>query len=137
MDLNEIQQRLHDGRRVYGTMIASPSPRWPQIVAGLGLDFVFIDTEHIAIDRHQLSWMCQTYNAIGLPAVVRVPSPDPYAASMVLDGGAKGVIVPYVETVEQVQAMRGAVKFGPVKGEKLARRLTAAAAFKDELSRRH
>jgi 4-hydroxy-2-oxoheptanedioate aldolase len=45
---------------------------------------------------------------------------------MVLDGGAEGVIAPYVETVEQVQALRGAVKFRPIKGKKLRQMLDGA-----------
>ena len=49
--------------------------------------------------------MCQTYAALGLPPSVRIPSPDPYAATMVLDGGAAGIVAPYVETVEQVRAL--------------------------------
>jgi len=38
-------------------LIVSHSPRWPDTVAKLGLDFVFIDTEHITLDRAKLSWM--------------------------------------------------------------------------------
>jgi 4-hydroxy-2-oxoheptanedioate aldolase len=38
---------------------------------------------------------------------------------MALDGGAAGVVAPYMETVEQVQVLRGAVKFRPIKGKKL------------------
>jgi 2-keto-3-deoxy-L-rhamnonate aldolase RhmA len=124
----ELSQALHAGRQVFGTLIVSPSPRWPEVVRGCGLDFVFIDTEHIALDRHQLSWMCQTYAALGLPAIVRIPSPDPYAATMVLDGGAAGIIAPYVESAAQVQALRGAVKLRPLKGEKLDELLQGGAA---------
>jgi 4-hydroxy-2-oxoheptanedioate aldolase len=40
---------------------------------------------------------------------------------MVLDGGAAGIIAPYVETVEQVRALRGAVKLRPIKGQRLQR----------------
>jgi len=36
-----------------------------------------------------------------------------------LIGGASGIIAPYVETVEEVKALVGAVKFLPLKGEKL------------------
>jgi 2-keto-3-deoxy-L-rhamnonate aldolase RhmA len=115
----DLRLRLRAGERLFGTLIVSPSPRWPDVVRGCGLDFVFIDTEHIAIDRAELSWMCQTYAALGLPPLVRIPSPDPYVATTVLDGGAAGVIAPYVESVEQVQALRGAVKCRPLKGEKL------------------
>ena len=119
MTPTELRKRLRAGEKVFGTLIVSPSPRWPDVVRDCGLDFVFIDTEHIALDRAELSWMCQTYAALGLPPLVRIPSPDPYAATMVLDGGAAGVIAPYVETVEQVQALRGAVKMRPIKGQKL------------------
>lgn len=119
MTPSELRESLHKGRTVFGTLIVSPSPRWPEVVAQCGLDFVFIDTEHIAIDRAQLSWMCQTYAALGIPPIVRIPSPDPHVATMALDGGAAGIIAPYVETVEQVQALRGAVKMRPIKGQKL------------------
>jgi len=118
-----LRQGLLAGETVFGTLIVSPSPRWPDAVRGCGLDFVFIDTEHIALDRVQLSWMCQTYAALGLPPLVRIPSPDPHAATMVLDGGAAGVVAPYVETVAEVQALRGAVKMRPIKGQKLRQML--------------
>jgi 4-hydroxy-2-oxoheptanedioate aldolase len=119
MTPSDLRESLHNGQTVFGTLIVSPSPRWPEAVATCGLDFVFIDTEHIALDRAQLSWMCQTYAALGIPPLVRISSPDPHAATMVLDGGAAGVIAPYVESVEQVQALRGAVKMRPIKGQKL------------------
>jgi len=93
------------------------------------VDFVFIDTEHVAIDREQLSWMCRMYQALGIPPIVRIPRPDPYLACMVLDGGAAGIIAPYVESVEEVQALRGAVKFRPLKGK----RLQAILASREEL----
>lgn len=113
---------------MFGTLIVSPSPAWPAAVKDCGLDFVFIDTEHIALDRVQLSWMCQTYAGLGLPPLVRIPSPDPYAATVALDGGAAGVIAPYVETLEEAQAMRGAVKLRPIKGGKLRQMLSGQGA---------
>ncbi|EAQ81341.1 HpcH/HpaI aldolase family protein [Blastopirellula marina] len=95
----------------------------PAALAGSGLDFVFIDTEHIALDRAELSWMCQTYQQLGMAPLVRIPEPNPNLATMVLDGGAAGVIAPYVETAEQVRALVGAVKCRPLKGERLERYL--------------
>lgn len=116
----QLREALHGDRRVYGTLLVSDSAFWPSVVGMItGLDFVFVDTEHIAIDRVRLSWMCRTYLAMGLPAVVRIPSPDPYRACQVLDDGASGVIAPYVETVEEVKRLVGAVKRRPVKGAKL------------------
>ena len=115
----ELGIAMREGRRVYGTLITSPSPFWVPKVASLGLDFVFIDTEHIPLDRSQVAWMCQAYDAVGLAPVVRIPMPDPYHACMALDGGAVGLVAPYIETVEQVRALRGAVKLRPIKGAQL------------------
>lgn len=116
---NELCAALHAGRQLYGTLIISPSPRWVPVVRQAGLDFIFIDTEHIALDRAQVSWMCQTYASLGLPPIVRIPSPDPFEAVKTLDGGAAGIIAPYIETPEQVQALRGAVKLRPLRGVKM------------------
>jgi 4-hydroxy-2-oxoheptanedioate aldolase len=132
MNSTQFTTKLRAGELLFGTLIVSPSPMWPAALEGSGLDFVFLDTEHIALDRAQLSWMCQTYARMGLPPVVRIPSPDPFEATKALDGGAGGVIAPYVETAQQVQALRGAVKLRPVKGRRLAERLTGAP-FEREL----
>ncbi len=118
-----FSQRLHRADRLYGTLIVSPSPHWVPVVAGLGLDFVFIDTEHIPISREKLAWMCRAYRAEGLPPIVRITSPDPYEACVALDGGAVGIVAPYVETPAQVAALVGAVKKRPLKGQLLAQHL--------------
>jgi 4-hydroxy-2-oxoheptanedioate aldolase len=125
-------ERLRAGDLLVGTLIVSPSPMWPKALENCGLDFVFIDTEHIALDRAQVSWMCQTYARMNLTPIVRIPSPDPFEATKLLDGGAGGIIAPYVETAAQAQALRGAVKLRPVKGQRLENRL-AGAAFEPEL----
>ncbi|MCL4299758.1 MAG: aldolase [Anaerolineae bacterium] len=134
MNGQELSTALRSGQRVYGTAVLSTSARWPRVVQKLGLDFVFIDTEHTPIDREKLAWMCQTYDALGLAPLVRIPEPDPYQACVVLDGGAKGVIAPYVETVQEVQALRGAVKLRPLKGRRLRQALTGEADLPADLA---
>ena len=133
MNGKEMREKLHSGERVYGTMIVAESPRWPSAAKGAGLDFAFIDTEHPAHDREKMSWICQLFTANDIVPVVRIPSPSPYEASMALDGGAKGVIAPYVETVEQVRAHVGAVKYRPLKGAKLFKHLSGEEPLEPEL----
>lgn len=118
---SELRAALREGRRVYGTCVVSTSPLWPAMIASTGLDFVFIDTEHIPIDRTELSWMCQSFSAHGLPPIVRLPKPDPYLACMAIDGGASGIVAPYMETVQEVKDLRGAVKLRPLKGKRMQR----------------
>ncbi|MFH1740098.1 MAG: aldolase/citrate lyase family protein [bacterium] len=133
MNISELKRAIQNGQTVFGTLIVSTSPHWPAHLKNSGLDFVFLDTEHIVLNRETLSWMCRAYGAVGLAPVVRVPSPDPYAACQALDGGAEGIVAPYVETVEQVQALRGAVKLKPIKGKRLERALQGDEELEEEL----
>ena len=85
--------------RVYGTAITVNAPLWPTHVKACGLDFVFLDTEHIALGRQQLSDMCRMYQALDIAPIVRIPSPDPYRACQVIDDGAIGVVAPCGSTL--------------------------------------
>lgn len=134
MNGNELIQALRAGKRVYGTAIYSPSPIWPRVVQNLDLDMVFIDTEHAPQDRNMISWMCNAFAALNLAPVVRIPEPDPYLAQMIVDGGAHGIIAPYVESPEQVKTLGGAVKFGPLKGDKLRAALDGEVELEPELA---
>jgi 4-hydroxy-2-oxoheptanedioate aldolase len=124
MTPSQLAEAIGAGRRVYGTCVVSPAPQWPTMIASTGVDFVFLDTEHIVLDRTELAWMCQAYAGHGLAPLVRIPSPDPTRASQVIDAGAAGVIAPYIESVADVQQLVGAVKLRPLKGRRLFEALT-------------
>ncbi|MBE6952100.1 MAG: aldolase [Ruminococcaceae bacterium] len=119
MNGRDFRDALHAGKFLYGMMLVSRSPKFAETIQTLGFDYIFIDTEHICVDRTTLSWMCQTFKAMNIAPIVRIPSPDPYEASMALDAGAEGIIAPYIETPEQVKTLVGAVKYKPLKGIKL------------------
>jgi 4-hydroxy-2-oxoheptanedioate aldolase len=133
MNGREIIQALHDGRHVFSAAVVSPSPLWPNLVKQTGIDFVFVDTEHTPIDRQTLSWICQTYQALGLPPVVRIPCNDPFEACKALDAGAGGIIGPYLETADQVRGLVGAVKLRPLKGRRLQEALRDRNTLEPEL----
>jgi len=134
MNVIEFVESLRKCKVLYGTAILSPSPLWPAAVKKTGVDFVFIDTEHTPLDRTILSHMCQAYKAHGLPPLVRIPSPDPHEARKVLDGGACGVLAPYIESPEQVRELVGAVKLRPLKGERLKLALDKQDSLGPELA---
>jgi 2-keto-3-deoxy-L-rhamnonate aldolase RhmA len=134
MNGKELRSALRNGEKVYGSLIVSTSPKWLDIIGQLNLDFVFIDTEHVAIGRELLSWMCHAYRGKSLAPIVRIPAPDPYQACMVLDGGAQGIIAPYVESAEQVRQLAGAVKTRPLKGRKLDDFLSGKKELEPELA---
>ena len=129
----DIIKNLHEGRRVYSSAMVSTSPLWPNLVKQAGVDFVFVDTEHTPIDRNTLSWICQTYQALGVPPVVRLPCNDPFEACKALDAGAGGVIGPYLESADQVRGLVGAVKYRPLKGRRLQDALRSPGTLEPEL----
>ncbi len=112
-----IREKLRSGQPVFGTHIASlMNPVATAMATEMEIDFAFFCTEHMPIDRTELSMLCQFYAAKGISPIVRVPSPHGPSVSMALDGGAEGVVVPYVETVAQVREVVGALRYRPIKG---------------------
>ena len=133
MDTKEFLGHLKKGKRLYGTAVISPSPLWPSAIKRAGADFVFIDTEHTPFDRAILAQMCQTYKGFGLHPLVRIASPDPHEARKVLDGGASGILAPYIESPAQVRELIGATKLRPLKGERLKEALQKKDSLIPEL----
>ncbi len=135
MNGRELRQAMRDGRRVFGTCVTVCQPGWAEVIASTGVDFVFIDTEHMALGRPELAWMCRAFTALDIAPVVRVPKPDPYWGCMAFDAGASGVIFPYVETVDEVEALRGASKLRPLKGAALHSALRDIANLSTETTK--
>ena len=129
----EFRNALREGKKVYGTQISSTSPKMFDSVISLGLDFVFFCNEHVQYNPETLSWMCNAFKAAGVNPLVRILEPSPYLATQALDAGACTVLVPYVEEIEDVIALIGAVKYRPLKGKKLMRILHGEEKPSEEL----
>ena len=129
----EFRNALREGKKVYGTQISSTSPKMFDSVISLELDFVFFCNEHVQYNPETLSWMCNAFKAAGVNPLVRILEPSPFLATQALDAGACTVLVPYVEEIEDVIALIGAVKYRPLKGKKLMRILHGEEKPSEEL----
>ena len=130
---NDFRNALRKGKQVYGTQISSTSPKMFDSVISLGLDFVFFCNEHIQYNPETLGWMCQAFKAAGVNPLVRILAPSPFLATQALDAGACTVLAPYVEELEEVLALIGAVKYRPLKGNLLMRILHGEEKPSEEL----
>ena len=120
MQGNRIRAKLRNGERVYGThIVEAGNPNYLVWMTETNMDFAFICTEHIPLDRKEVSWMCQLLAHRNISPIVRIPYPDAHLASMFLDGGAEGIVAPYVETTREIEQLIGAVRYRPIKGRKL------------------
>jgi len=129
----DFRNFLRSGKNVFGTLITSTSPKMFDSVLSLGLDFVFFCSEHVSYNPETLSWMCRAFKAAGINPIVRILEPSPFLATQALDAGASGILVPYVEEIEDVLHLIGAVKYRPLKGKKLQRILHGDEIPSDEL----
>ena len=79
-----------------------------------GLDFVIIDNEHGPFETESTMNYVRACDNVGLTPLVRVREVSRPAILKPLDIGAKGLIVPCIETVEQAKKIVEYGKFSPI-----------------------
>ena len=111
----DFKQSLVDREPVVGNWISLAHPAIAETSAGLGFDFVVIDTEHTSISVDELESMIRGTDAgDGRTApIVRVPDHDPGRVKRVLDMGAAGLMFPMVESAEEAERIVEAVRYPP------------------------
>lgn len=133
MDGVTLKQTLQGGGHVFGCMLsAMGTTRFRAALAGSTMDFVVIDSEHGSRDRKEIQELCRMLRDAEVVPIVRVPVPKAEWVAMALDAGAAGVLVPYCETVEEVQACVATAKWHPLKGEYLQRAVTEGVLPSDK-----
>lgn len=111
--MNRLKQKLRKGRVSVGAWIQIGHPAVAEILAGAGFDWVCVDLEHGAIDLPQAAALFASIELHGSVPMARVPENDTVWIRRVLDSGAKGVIVPMVNTAEQAEMAVRAAKYPP------------------------
>lgn len=79
-----------------------------------GISGMFIDMEHSTLDLHTVAQLILACNYAGVSPIVRVPSKSHWHLSRVLDAGAAAVVVPHVESVQEVKELVRAAKYAPL-----------------------
>lgn len=111
---NEVRQALESGETVFGAAATTLSPTMIDVYGGLGLDFVWLDHEHIgaaSTDAPNFEWVARGAANAGIEPVVRLESGDGHVIRKVLDAGIRSVVVPRVETADEVRAAAEASRF--------------------------
>lgn len=112
-----------------GTMIVQVrAPAIIQLFAQYGLEFVFIDMEHGSYSLETAADLIQVARLAGITPLVRVGETRYHQYSAILDAGARGIMTPRVESVEQIRAINRFIKYPP-EGERGFSRLAAHVDF--------
>ena len=113
MKKNFVKEKITDGIPVFGTWNTLGSPMVTEVMARAGFDFIIIDFEHGSFsisEVHNYVNACERYSC---SPIVRVPGKFDWMIQQVLDQGAHGVILPGIETSQDVRDFVEAVKFKP------------------------
>jgi|TARA_Y100000310_G_C20657052_1_gene802513 2-dehydro-3-deoxyglucarate aldolase len=104
-----------------------------EIMADAGFDWLCIDMEHSVIDYYEAEQLIATIEAKGCTPYVRVGANEPQFIKRVLDAGAKGIIIPMVNSGKDARKAVNAVKYPPVgrRGVGLARAQGYGFDFED------
>jgi len=110
-----LKQKLLSGQKIFGTMLrVVRNPAVCYIAHNSGLDFVMYDCEHSNYTMETLHDLFLTGNALGLESFLRVPNLEKQYISRALDQGAKGVMVPMLETSDLALELVGYSKYQPL-----------------------
>lgn len=111
---NATTARLAAGEPAVGAWVLSLSQRAAEAIAPR-LDWVGIDTEHAPADGETVEALIRAVERAATP-IVRLPSLTAAAggaAKRALDSGARGVIVPDVQSREDAERAAAAARFPP------------------------
>lgn len=111
---NRVLDKFRDGQPVIGTIMHLKSVTAVEALGASGLDYVMLDMEHCPMDISEVHTCVVAANAAEITPFVRINELTRSAVLRALDIGAMGVLVPGVESVEQVCDLIQHAKFQPL-----------------------
>ena len=103
MKKNLVKEKLARGEHVIGTFFHSGSGLVMDAIGLSGLDSVIIDKEHSPIAVETAADMIRAAEAHDLTPFVRIKEISRSSVLKLLDLGAKGLIIPNVNSIEDVE----------------------------------
>ena len=112
--MNPLRQRIENGDKLYGTLVALTDPSITEIFGRVGFDYIWIDTEHTAMSYKDVLCHLNAARSTGTPAIVRVPQNDLTATKKIIDMGPEGIIFPMVRTAAEADELVKMTLYPPV-----------------------
>lgn len=112
---NILKTKLKGGKKTAGAWVQIASPFTAEILSSAGFDWLMLDMEHGPGDI--LTLVSQIHAMKGTESVplVRTPWNDFVVIKRILDAGAQGVLIPYVNTKAEAEMAVKACKY-PLEG---------------------
>ncbi|WP_326613910.1 aldolase/citrate lyase family protein [Streptomyces scopuliridis] len=113
LDHGRLRARLAAGDVTLGTFVGTASAVTAEVCAAAGTDWLLLDLEHGAGGEEQARTTVPIAAAYGVPTVVRVESAARIRISRVLYLGAAGIMLPRLDTAEEVREALRHLRYPP------------------------
>jgi len=111
----DLKERLRRGESLVGTMvIAFESPELAKILKVSGFDFFVVDAEHGGFDYGAVAGILAVAREAGITPMVRIPEVRREVVLKYMEVGARGILLPNAETVDQAKALVEYSKYYPL-----------------------
>jgi 2-keto-3-deoxy-L-rhamnonate aldolase RhmA len=110
--MNTVKDALNDGKVAVGTG-AGPDASTAALLARSGFDFLLFDTQHSPVTPKDLGPAISGMKGTKASPVVRVGDNRPDLILNAMDAGARGIVVPMVNTRDEAERVVRAVKYYP------------------------
>ena len=101
--LQNLRQKLKKNEPIYGLWVTLESASITEMAVALGLDWVVIDAEHGHLDWKDINSHISAALRSGTVVLVRIAERSTILSKRALDIGADGIIIPWMEKVEEVE----------------------------------
>ena len=111
---NLMRKKLLEGRQVIGTFFESGSASLVEGLALAGMDYLIVDTEHGPFDVESTMDFVRAALLRGITPLARIKDCTRPSVLKMLDIGVQGLIIPCVNTVEEVEKLVEYGKYYPL-----------------------
>jgi 4-hydroxy-2-oxoheptanedioate aldolase len=114
LDGGALARAVRAGDPTLGTFLGTASAITAEVCAAAGFDWVLLDLEHGAGGEEQVRDVVPAAGSYGVPTVVRVETDARIRMGRVLDNGAAGIMLPRMDSAEQVGAALTHLRYPPL-----------------------
>ena len=114
MRTSRIRARLDNNQVVRIACLYYPTMSMPAHAAHAHFDALWLDAEHNTWERREIQRMIALHHLANIDCMVRTGSRNPNDLYRLLEDGASALLIPFVNSRQEAQALVNATKFPPV-----------------------
>jgi 2-keto-3-deoxy-L-rhamnonate aldolase RhmA/quercetin dioxygenase-like cupin family protein len=111
--IKTLKRKLAAGECTYGFWVTLESPSVTEMAVALGFDWIVIDAEHGQLDWKEILEHVRATVRSDTVALVRITEANIALVKRALDIGADGVVVPWMETADEVRRIVSFAHYPP------------------------